>query len=429
MNTPVHDFLLQYAAKQPLRFHMPGHIGAENPLDITEICGADDLYVADGIIGESESNASALFGSEQTLYSCGGSTQSIEAMIGLAKKLAPKEKNHILAGRYSHSSLLYAAISCGLEVDWAYPKEYISCDISPDEIERRITEKTMAVFINSIDYYGGMSDIPAISLVCKKHDLPLLVDNAHGAYLVFTDNHPIKNGATMCADSAHKTLPCLTGASYLHIADEKYIPYAKKMMKFFGSSSPSYLITDSLDRCNRFISDNADSAQKTMRNIQKLKDELVANGIALRHGEDMRITIDAAKLGYSGYELEDLLKSNNIFCELSDSRYVVLLMSVTTPESWLKAVLTSLCGAEKRTPLNIETRKAIPAGKRNMSAQEAFFSHSEFVALSECEGRICTEIVSPSPPCVPLALPGEELSREVVEIMREYGVEKIGVVS
>lgn len=213
MTTPIHDFLVKSSESHTIRCYMPGHKGTEDPLDITEIDGADSLYDTDtnggkGIIAQSEKNASKLFGSKRTLYSSSGSTLAIQTMLTLAN-LRGNGKDHVIAGRYSHRSFINSCVLLGLIPSWVYPEEYLCAAVTPESIEAKINSRTLAVFINSIDYYGGMSNISAIAEVCHSHGIPLLVDNAHGAYLKFApvDLHPMTLGADMCADSAHKTLP------------------------------------------------------------------------------------------------------------------------------------------------------------------------------------------------------------------------------
>ncbi|MBQ6703185.1 MAG: amino acid decarboxylase, partial [Clostridia bacterium] len=232
MNTPICDFVKSYIQGDPLRLHMPGHKGAPllgmEKYDITEIPGADSLYEAEGIIAESERNASGLFGCN-TLYSTEGSSHCIKAMLHLAMLHAGAkgQKPLIMAGRNAHKAFLSGAALLGLEVLWLYPKEgdsYLSCNITGEELEeilRGMEQKPAALYVTSPDYLGSTGDIAALSKVCRKHDMLLLADNAHGAYQRFLpeSRFPIDLGADMCCSSAHKTLPVLTGGAYLHTAD------------------------------------------------------------------------------------------------------------------------------------------------------------------------------------------------------------------
>ena len=275
MKTPIYDFVQKYACSDVLRLHMPGHKGkGENPsyaLDITEIEGAGALYSESGIIAQSEKNASSLFG-HPTFYSAEGSSQCIKAMLFLCRmyidEMKPRRRGKMLvaAGRNAHSAFISAAALTDFDIMWIYPEKdekngangFLSCRTAPADIERALVSCHKipdALYITSPDYLGNIQDIGAISEICKKHGILLLVDNAHGAYLRFLPRslHPMDLGADMCCDSAHKTLPVLTGGAYLHISrrlPESIEGCAKKALLLFGSTSPSYLILASLDHAN-----------------------------------------------------------------------------------------------------------------------------------------------------------------------------------
>ena len=231
MMQPICHFVQEYAEANALRLHMPGHKGVAfsgpEREDITEICGADSLYSASGIIDESEKICSGLFNSKKTLYSTEGSSQCIKAMVYLLKYTRKHSRTRILATRNVHKSFLYACALCDCDVDWIYSEEdkssVCSCKVCSDRVDRILeTEEYDGVYITSPDYLGNLADVKGIAEVCHKHDVPLLVDNAHGAYLHFLDEkmHPLDLGADICCDSAHKTLPVLTGGAYLHFSEE-----------------------------------------------------------------------------------------------------------------------------------------------------------------------------------------------------------------
>ena len=231
MKTPICDFVRQYQEQGVLRLHMPGHKGKSHlgpeSWDITEIAGADELYHPTGIIRESEENAARLFGAGRTVYSTEGSSLCIRAMVYLAllNAKAQNRKPLILAGRNAHKTFLSACAMLDADVEWLYPEaenSLISCAIDENTLEKTLSnmpEKPAAVYLTTPDYLGNLVDIAALSVVCHRHGVPLLVDNAHGAYLKFLprDIHPLTLGADLCCDSAHKTLPVLTGGAYLHI--------------------------------------------------------------------------------------------------------------------------------------------------------------------------------------------------------------------
>lgn len=427
MTAPIHDFLLNYASRSPIRCHMPG--GKTNPLDITEIDGADSLFESQGIIKESEENAASLFGAGKTVYSCGGSTLAIQTMLALAKANDPP-KNRVVASRYCHKSLVSACVLLDLEIDWVEPLSFLSCEIAPKSVEGAITDTTLCVFAQSVDYYGGECDLAAISRVCKKRKLPLLVDNAHGAYKVFTQNHPLLQGADMTADSAHKTLPCLTGGAYLHIsknAPKIFSERAKEMMSLFGSSSPSYLILDSLDLCNRHIALESERAKIIMEEISQLKANLSSIGCHLRQSDPMRITLDAEKYGYSGFELSERLAENNVICEYADKKYTVMLFSTDQPLSDFPKILGAFTSIPKKAPYETDP-VSVSIPKSAIPLKQAVFSPAETVPLDKARDKICAQITAPCPPCVPVVMPGEIFTAEVIRALKLWGVEEVKVI-
>jgi len=307
MNTPIADFVHLYASDGKARLHMPGHKGRAflgcEAYDITEIAGADALYEADGIIAESEKNASSLFGTARTLYSTEGSSQCIRAMLCLCLTCrASGASDTILAARNVHKSFVFAAALLGFRIQWLWPGQMTSlcaCEVSAAALEQALSSMDTppaAVYITSPDYLGGMADIRALADVCHRHGTVLAVDNAHGAYLRFLSPslHPMDLGADICCDSAHKTLPVLTGGAYLHIspsAPGAFAAQAKQAMALFGSTSPSYLTLASLDLCNAYIADSY--AQQFESN----EAETLENGKILRLIADPGTTVCSAAIG------------------------------------------------------------------------------------------------------------------------------------
>jgi len=393
METPFRDFVRKYADSSPERCHTPGHKGLLNPRDITEIDGAlDEIEQA---IKQSEANAAKLFGASASLFSCSGSTLAIYAM------LTPFANSRITAVRGAHRSLIDAAVLLGLEIDWVYPG---------DDISRKINPETSAVFITHIDYYGKTADITEISRICREKGVPLLADNAHGAYLAFTDRHPIRLGAAMSADSAHKTLPALTGAAYLHFSEMTYYETAKAAMGLFGTSSPNYPVLDSLDMCNVHLADEKDRAEKAFGAVRDLKTQLSNIGYVLADSDALRVTIDANALGYTGAELSRELIGREIIPEMSDNRYVILLFStITEPANTdrvARAAQSLLPGRAAPPPFKPMPMYNIKL-KTAKSPREAYFAPSETVPFSKAKGRVCGEIAAVTPPGIPLIIPGE----------------------
>ncbi len=445
MNTPICDFVKEYSEKNTLRLHMPGHKGkaftGSEHLDITEIEGGDVLYSADGIIKESMENASFLFNSAKTLYSTEGSSLSIRAMLFLATLYAKRENKTplILAGRNAHKAFISAAALNDFKVEWLYPdndENLLSCKTTPEALKaylKNSKEKPVALYVTCPDYLGNISDIKGLSAVCKEENILLLVDNAHGAYLNFLPEnvHPLQLGADMCCDSAHKTLPVLTGGGYLHIsksAPRFFAENAEKAMSLFASTSPSYLIMESLDFANKYMAQGyKEKLESFSLKIEKFKSELIKNGYCLLGDEVLKITISAKKYGYEGKELAKILEKKEIFTEFADKDFLVMMLSPETADSDLMKLKTTLLSIEKRPEIK-EKPPIVKPLERALTIREAVYTDCEEVYISEASGRILGSYAISCPPAIPVAVCGEVIDENAIAAFRYYDINKVQVV-
>lgn len=438
MNTPVADFVQRYAKAGTARLHMPGHkgrcfLGCE-PWDITEIHGADALYEAEGILAESEQNAAALFGSQRTCYSTEGSSQCIRAMLYLA--VAASGSHTVVAARNVHRAFVSAAALLDLEIRWLWPEESRSlcgCPISPAQLEETLhslPEPPAAVYLTSPDYLGGMADISALAEICRKHGTLLAVDNAHGAYLRFLEPscHPLELGADLCCDSAHKTLPVLTGGAYLHInraASASLRESAKTAMAMFGSTSPSYLTLASLDLCNRYLADGyRDRLREMCGRLEEARKALTAAGWQVEPSDPLRLTVKAPA-GMTGGQLANRLRESGVECEYADLDFLVLML---TPEN-RAADIERLLHAFGTNDAVYAPQPTLPLarGERVCSVREALFAPRETVPAARSLGRVCGAPTVGCPPAIPIAVSGERIGREALALFRRYGVEQVEV--
>ena len=438
MNTPICNFAEQYRKADMVRMHMPGHKGV--PLtgpearDITEIPGADELYRARGIIRESEENAAVLFGTGRTVYSAEGSSLCIRAMLYLAA-LRAKEQGLpmcLLAGRNAHRTLMTAAAALDLEVDWIFPAEgegLLSCRISPEVLEERLNRGNyMAVYVTSPDYTGNMADIRALAGVCRRKGVPLLVDNAHGAYLKFLaeDLHPVTLGADMACDSAHKTLSCLTGAAYLHISREApagWAEQAERAMAFFASTSPSYLILQSLDRMNAELAGSwPERLRQAVIRLDVLREDLRQDGWKITGSEPMKLTFAARERGLTGIRLAEILQAQGIACEFADPDFTVLMPSPETTARDLERLMQALHGIPKLDPLPGKLL-SVRIPERVCSIRQAMLSPREEIPVELAEGRVLADPCAGCPPAVPVLIAGERIDAGAVRCFRYYGTE------
>ena len=435
MDTPVCDFVRRYMDAGAVRMHMPGHKGVPGlgpeAGDITEIEGADELYAARGIIRESEKNAAALFGAARTVYSAEGSSLCIRAMLYLARLRAAERglPFRVLAGRNAHKALISAAALLDLEVDWIPSAEGLLSGAAEAEAVARALDRSayMAVYLTTPDYLGGMADVRGIAEACRAREIPLLVDNAHGAYLKFLepDLHPMALGADLCCDSAHKTLPCLTGAAYLHLSEnapEAWREQAEQAMELFASTSPSWLVLQSLDRANALLSgDYPERLRRAAERTQELKRELAGRGWRLIGTEPMKLAVAAGSIGYTGTELRTLLRAEGIVCEFADPDFLVLMPSPENTEEDWRRLEKALRGVPQRPPVP-SSAPPVPRGERVMSIREALLAPRLSVPVSEAEGQVLADAYMGCPPAVPVLTAGERVTRDAILCFEYYGV-------
>ncbi|MDD6175855.1 MAG: amino acid decarboxylase [Firmicutes bacterium] len=447
------DFVKAYAESGISRLHMPGHKGqpllGPEPLDLTEISGADSLYEAEGIIARSEENAARLFGAAHTFYSAEGSSLCIRAMLRIAAQLSGREHPVILAARNVHRSFVYACALLGLEAEWMFPASggdsLCSCPITPEQLQGRLEqfrscgrELPAAVYLTTPDYLGGLQPVAGLGAVCKKFGVPLLVDHAHGAYLKFLPDcegktlHPMDCGASMCCDSAHKTLPVLTGGAYLHLSSglpEEAAGLARGAMALFGSTSPSYLILQSLDRCNALLADGypaqlAECAGRTAG----LRSELIRCGCAVLQTEPLKLVLDGRGVCGGGFALAQRLREFRVECEFCDRDFAVLMLSPQNdPRDYER---TAAAFAE---PLPQREAPAAPFPgvfplPAAMTIRQAMLAPQETVPVERAKNRVCAAPLVACPPAIPIAVSGELLTEDALRLFRYYGVSSVAVV-
>ena len=316
---------------------------------------------------------------------------------------------------------------------WLYPQNgdsLISCAIHGEALEKTISkakEKPAAVYVTTPDYLGNLVDVRGLAAVCHRHGVPLLVDNAHGAYLKFLtqDMHPLTLGADLCCDSAHKTLPVLTGGAYLHIsqnAPSVFTENADRAMALFASTSPSYLILQSLDACNAYLEDQyADRLALLCKKLQALKSELTDHGYSLISDEPMKLTIAPKSYGYTGDALHDLLRVESMECEFSDPDFLTLMFTPDTREEDLARLRSVLLGIPRKPAVSVQA-PSLPHPERALSIRDVMLSPSVEIPVAEADGKIFADAHVGCPPCVPIIAWGERINEDAIRCFQYYGI-------
>ena len=432
----IYEKLKRHAGDR-LPMHMPGHKRrTDEPylrdlcaaLDITEIDGFDDLHDPSGIIADAEARAARLWGAENSHLLVGGSTVGI--LAGVYSLLTRGDA--VIVARNCHKSVFHALEISGADAKYIVPETDgetgIFKDVTPLAVKKALDENPSArlVIITSPTYEGVISDVKGIARVAHERGVPLLVDEAHGAHLDLCDKFAggaVKAGADVVIQSLHKTLPSLTQTAIAHVgglADDKAFSRA---LDIFETSSPSYLLMASADGCVDYISSHPESLEKWSDNMDAFaKSAAALEKFALFRGEGCygfdksKIVISTANASISGYELMKILREKHgVELEAAGERFALAMTGVFDDENSLGALIGALTEIEKSVGAQ-KREAALPCPVPPCAAKisDAVSKRAESVSGGEAVGRVCAEYVYAYPPGVPLIVPGEIFTRDVI---------------
>ncbi|MDC0831815.1 aminotransferase class I/II-fold pyridoxal phosphate-dependent enzyme [Geitlerinema sp. CS-897] len=437
--TPFLDALKQQSQRDHVAFYLPGHKqgnGISKPLknwwgnrvfqaDLPELPELDNLFNPEGVIQEAQHLAADAFNASQTWFLANGSTAGIIAAI--LATCSPGDK--ILLPRNVHKSAISGTILAGaipifVETEY-HPHWNIALKTTPNTLEAALNQHSdiCAVLIVSPTYHGVCSDIEAISQLCHRRNLPLIVDEAHGAHFHFHPNFPksaIASDADLAIQSTHKTLSALSQASMLHLkgnrVEAKRIDRALSLVR---STSPNALLLASLDAARHQIATEGFNLLQHTLTLTKLARQRLSQLPDLEIFESFppfdttRLTVSVANWGLTGYTADESLHEQfGVTCELPELQHLTFAITLGNT---LKDIDRLVTGFEKlrRLPHNTETVSSVtfpPIPSLALSPREAHFAKTETVALHESLDRVCAEIVCPYPPGIPALIPGERIS-------------------
>lgn len=452
--TPLLKALVKHQKLMTAPFHMPGHKKGKGigkgfaqlmktdpfSLDMTEVPGLDDLHNPCGPIQEAQSIAARLFGAEQTFFLVNGTSVGIHAAI----MSVCRQNDAILLPRDIHRSVIGACILSGarpeylparIAGDFFVPLPPKAGDVKAALGKDRIVKAVMQVYPS---YYGIAGNLKEIADIAHSHQIPLIVDEAHGAHFTFSSRLPapaLKQGADISVQSTHKTLGALTQASMLHV-NSSIIEGTEvfRHLKILQSTSPSYLLMASLDSVvGQMGEDGEDLLEKTINLAEYVRREIgFIPGLKCLDetviGSEEGLTVDPTKIyisfrgiGLTGYQAAQiLLKKYKIQVELSDRYNVLFMLSVGNTANDAERLIMALkeMALIKRRPIKLNQQFNFGFSPLvTLTPREAWFAPKKRIPLRESVGQVAAEIIAPYPPGIPLICPGEEITRELVEII------------
>ena len=439
--------LLKYNSEHNIPFSMPGNksgkaflrddIGREfynrmNTLDITEVDPLDNLHKPEGVIREAEEKLARLYNCRKAYFCVNGSTGANMAAIFSAFN----EGDEVIVERNCHKSVYNAIVMRKLKVTYIEPVFYEDIFLPPsrEEIYKayKKSKNPKGIILTSPNYYGISYDIKDIILDLKNRGLKVIVDQAHGAHYGISDSLPESLAAVSdyTIVSAHKTLPALTGGSYLLVNDNnKYIEY---YYSAFMTTSPSYLIMGSLDYSRYYLEKyGKEDYDKLVNLAEEYRYKMNSiPGIKIISNEDLQegYIVDKSRFivkldrGYSGHKLLEYYRSKNIQCEMAFTSGVVMILSPCQGEEEFDKLLevTKDIDMDSLRDNSIVKESHYIECDKIYDPYEVFQMENEEVSLIDSEGRIVAQDIIPYPPGIPIICAGEVMSNEVIYSISEY---------
>lgn len=456
--TPLFSGLMRHASRNPVQFHIPGHkkgAGMENEfrtfigenalsIDLINIAPLDDLHQPAGIIKEAQDLAADAFGADYTFFSVQGTSGAIMTMV--LSVCAPGDK--IIVPRNVHKSVMSAIIFAGAKPVFISPTMDenlgIAHGITTQSVKKALDRHpdAKAVLVINPTYFGICTHLQEIVELAHERNVPVLVDEAHGVHIHFHEKLPLsamQAGADMAATSVHKLGGSLTQSSVLNMKGNRVnVKRVQSIFSMLTTTSTSYLLLASLDAARKNLAlHGKEMMETTLRLAHYARKEINAIPGLYCFGEDIlgseatfdydptKLTVHVRKMGVTGYEAENWLRSEcNIEVELSDMYNILCLV---TPGDSKETIDTLLSALKRLSELHLNSNQShnvvvkVPEIPHlSLSPRDAFYADAELVPFQESAGRIIAEFIFVYPPGIPILLPGEVISQENIEYILEH---------
>jgi len=446
--TPLLDALKAHALRPHAAFYTPGHKRGQGisakladcfgsavfRADLTELAELDNLFAPQGVIQAAQQLAAAAFGAAQTWFLVNGSTSGIEAAILATCGTGDK----IIMPRNVHSSAIASLILSGAQPIFIQ-SEYdsvldITHSITANAVETALQQHpdTKAVLMVYPTYYGVCGEVAAIASLTHQQNIPLIVDEAHGAHFAFHPQLPISAlaaGADISVQSTHKVLGALTQASMLHLQSDRInIDRINKALQLVQSTSPSYLLLASLDAARQQMAIHGKQLMSRTLALAESARTRIAQipGLSVFDSpyytlDKTRLTVTVSGLGLTGYAADEILDQLGVTAELASRQNLTFIISLGNTKSDIEQLVQglTLLAQQPQTPNSLTLNREPNIPKLSILPREAFFAATEILPLGETSDRICAELVCPYPPGIPVLMPGELITSDALEYLQQ----------
>lgn len=460
IETPLLNALIESAQKPHAAFYAPGHkqgkgvstklkqaIGAAVfKADLPELPELDNLFAPESAISEAQQLAAKTFGADQTWFLINGSTCGVVAAI-LATCGAGEK---IVLPRNIHQSAIAGLVLSGATPIFINPeydvKAGLAYNVTPEAVRQALEQHpdAKAVMMLHPTYQGVCSDLGAIAKITHQYDIPLLVDEAHGAHFAFHADLPpsaMSVGADLTVQSTHKVLSAMTQASMLHLQGNRVSDRRiNRALQLVQSTSPSYLLLASLDAARQqMATEGRELMSKTITLATQARQIAQIANLSIfqpemqpgcQHFDPTRLTIDVSRLGITGFEADEILHGLGVTCELPLLQHLTFIISLgNTTEDIQKLIQACRTLSQSKVKgqkyhesmtLKVKSQQLSVIGDRSITTpREAYFKATETIPMSEAGDRLCGELICPYPPGIPLLMPGEIITPEAIEYLQQ----------
>jgi len=441
---PIYEALSGYVKKGIVKLHVPGHcygrglpkemlslLGNASKFDLSVLEDIDSLSHPQSVIKEAQKLAAEAFGAEETLFLVNGSTLGVLVMILSTCSFNDK----ILVARNMHQSVVAGLILSGARPVYLQPEfdeEFnLPLNIKPEDVERSLKENpdVKAVLIINPTQFGVAADLKKITEIVHRADKLLLVDEAWGANLRFHPAFPkpaLEAGADLVTQSTHKRLPSLSQTSMLHLQGKKLDrERVKNIVRMLQTTSPSYIFLSAMDTVRRQMALRGEKLWQKVIDLsgeagdflEKSKFRYLAREYLNEKNFDLDPTIVVVEVE-NGFEAWKILNQNKIEPEFATPDHLIFIFGIGNNKKDVHSFFKALKEiSPKKNPRTIKYPAIAP--QISLSPGEASLKETEEIKIEKAIGRIAAEATTPYPPGIPLLVPGEIITQEIVDYLKE----------